>query len=69
MLFRSRKVEDLEQEIADSEERIAELETNLADPEVHRDGRRMAEVTADYDNTTSQLEMLYAHWEEAVELN
>jgi ATP-binding cassette subfamily F protein 3 len=67
--FPYRKVEDLEQEIAESEERIEELETNLADPEVHRDGRRMAEITAEYDNAKSQLESLYAHWEEAVELN
>jgi ATP-binding cassette, subfamily F, member 3 len=67
--FPYRKAEDLEQEIADSEERIVELEASLADPEVHRDGRRMAEITAEYDKAKLKLESLYAHWEEAVELN
>ena len=67
--FPYRKVEDLEQDVAESEERIAELEASLADPAVHRDGQRMAEITAEYDKEKSKLETLYANWEEAVELN
>ena len=67
--FPYRKVVDLEAEIAECEATVAQLETDLADPEVHRDGERIKAATEAFEETQNRLEELYAHWEEAVELN
>jgi ATP-binding cassette subfamily F protein 3 len=67
--FPYRKVDDLEAEIADAEARLRGLHDELADPDLYRDGQRVKESRADYDNVQKQLARLYEHWEEAVELN
>ena len=67
--FPYRKVEDLEQDVAQKEALILELEAQLADPNVNRDAARIQETTRAYDQARAELEQLYAHWEEALELN
>ena len=67
--FPYRKVEDIEQDIQEQEAEVEQLHTQLLDPEVLRDGRRVKEVQDQIENKKTQLEKLYAHWEEASELN
>jgi ATP-binding cassette subfamily F protein 3 len=67
--FPYRKVEDLEAEIAGNETRLRELERLLASAELYRDGERVKETTRAFEETKHQLQRLYEHWEEAVELN
>ena len=67
--FPYRKVEDLESEIAAAESRLRELEQLLASPELYRDGERVKETTAAFEESKRNLHHLYEHWEEAVELN
>jgi ATP-binding cassette subfamily F protein 3 len=67
--FPYRKVEDLEAEIAAGETRLRELEQLMASPELYRDGERVKETTRAFEATKAQLQQLYEHWEEAVELN
>jgi ATP-binding cassette subfamily F protein 3 len=67
--FPYRKVEDIEQEILDRETRIEEFHLLLATPETLRDGERVRQLKAQLAAEQETLEQLYAHWEEAVELN
>jgi ATP-binding cassette subfamily F protein 3 len=67
--FPYRKVEDLEQEIFQRETRVEELHGLLAVPETHRDGEKARQIKAQIAEEQGALEQLYAHWEEAVELN
>jgi ATP-binding cassette subfamily F protein 3 len=67
--FPYRKVEDLEGDIAAAETRLRELEQRLASPELYREGERVKEVTRAFEEAKAQLQQLYEHWEEAVELN
>jgi ATP-binding cassette subfamily F protein 3 len=67
--FPYRKVEELEQEIAECESRLRELEELMADPQLYRDGERVKSVTKDFETGKAELARLYEHWEEAVELN
>ena len=67
--FPYRKVEDLEAEILEQETRLEQLHAALALPETHRDGDRVREVKAELAEVQEALETLYAHWEEAIELN
>ena len=67
--FPYRKVEDLEQEIAECESRLCKLEQLMADPELYRDGERVKSVTRDFEIGKAELARLYEHWEEAAELN
>lgn len=67
--FPYRKVEDLEQNILQRETQIEELHLLMAKPEVLRDGDRVRQVKAQIAEAQEALEQLYAHWEEAVELN
>lgn len=67
--FPYRKVDDLEAEIVEAETLLGKLETDLADPDVHRDHQRARLAAQQYEETKLRLEQLYAHWEEAVELN
>jgi len=67
--FPYRKVEDLEAEILEHETRLEELHAALALPETHRDGDRVRQVKAELAEVRAALETVYAHWEEAVELN
>ena len=38
-------------------------------PETLRDGRLVKQTQADMDRLRTELQQLYEHWEEAVELN
>lgn len=67
--FPYRKVEDLEQEIFQLESLLEESHTALALPETHRDGRRVRQLKNQIQQQQTALETLYAHWEEATELN
>ncbi len=67
--FPYRKLADLEQEIFGLESRIGELHAALADPEVLRDGSRVRAVRAELEDRQKSLQLLYEHWEEAVERN
>jgi ATP-binding cassette subfamily F protein 3 len=67
--FPYRKVEDLELEIAQKEELLQALEADLADTQVQRDGERMKATLQQYQAVKPELEQLYRHWEEAIELN
>src|SRR5262249_53132184 len=67
--FPYRKVEDLEADIAVAEAELRGLEERLASPELYRDGERVKETTRAFEEVKVRLQQLYAHWEEAVELN
>ncbi len=67
--YKYRKVEDLEVEIAEKESLADELEAEMLNPVNHRDGEKIREIKQRYDETREELEHLYAHWEEAMELN
>jgi ATP-binding cassette subfamily F protein 3 len=67
--FPYRKVADLEADIAEKEAELGRLETALADPKTFRDGNLARQVQGEYDTVRKQIEALYEHWEEAVELN
>jgi ATP-binding cassette subfamily F protein 3 len=67
--FPYRKVEDLEAEIAVAETMLRELEERMASPELYRDGDKVKQTTRAFEETRAQLQQLYEHWEEAVELN
>jgi ATP-binding cassette subfamily F protein 3 len=62
-------VEDLEADIAAGETRLRELEQLLASPALYRDGEKVKETTRAFEETRAQLQQLYEHWEEAVELH
>ncbi len=67
--FPFRKTSEIEAEIFQRESRIEELHGLLAQPETHRDGDRVRRFKAEIAEQQETLQTLYAHWEEAVELN
>ena len=67
--FPYRKLTDLEHEIADQESMVETLESMMLLPETLRDGNRVREITQELDELRTKLQQLYAHWDEASELN
>ncbi|MEN6458516.1 MAG: ABC-F family ATP-binding cassette domain-containing protein [Thermoguttaceae bacterium] len=67
--FPYRKVEDLENEIAERESALHELQCRLADPQVLRDGQQARQVKTEIEEQQATIKTLYEHWEEAAELN
>jgi ATP-binding cassette subfamily F protein 3 len=67
--FPYRKVVELEADIATAETKLREVEALLASPDLYRDGDKVKETTRAFEETKAQLQQLYEHWEEAVELN
>ncbi len=67
--FPYRKVHEIEADITEQESLVEEIEQLMLDPELHRDGKRIAETMATFEKTKETLVQLYAHWEEASELN
>jgi len=67
--FPYRKVEDIERDILEHESRIEAVHTELALPETQRSGERVRELKSELEELGERLHLLYAHWEEAVELN
>ena len=45
------------------------LEQLLASPDLYRDGDRVKETMRSFETTKADLQQLYEHWEEALELN
>ncbi|NMC19832.1 MAG: ABC-F family ATP-binding cassette domain-containing protein [Thermogutta sp.] len=67
--FPYRKAEDIERDILQYENRIEAIHQELALPETHRNGDRVKQLKSELDELAEKLQRLYAHWEEAVELN
>ncbi|MFH1266231.1 MAG: ABC-F family ATP-binding cassette domain-containing protein, partial [Planctomycetota bacterium] len=67
--FPYRKVEELEREIFEREARVEELYAALAEPETLRDGAWVRRLKAEIADQEETLRALYAHWEEATEMN
>jgi ATP-binding cassette subfamily F protein 3 len=67
--FPFRKTADIEADIAEHESQIEQLQGKLMLPETLRDGRLVKQTQADMDRLRTELQQLYEHWEEAVELN
>jgi ATP-binding cassette subfamily F protein 3 len=67
--FPYRKTDEIEADIAAAETTLRELEEQMASPELYRDGDRVKEATRAFEETKALLAQLYAHWEEAIELN
>jgi ATP-binding cassette subfamily F protein 3 len=67
--FPYRKVEDLEAEILERETRIEDYQVQLSTEAVVRSGERTRELREALESEQSALAELYAHWDEAVELN
>jgi ATP-binding cassette subfamily F protein 3 len=67
--FPFRKVQDLEADIAAGEVRLRELEQLLASSELYQDGEKVKATMLQFEGTKSQLQQLYEHWEEALDLN
>ncbi|MCA9728103.1 MAG: ABC-F family ATP-binding cassette domain-containing protein [Candidatus Eisenbacteria bacterium] len=57
-----RKLEALEQKIAQLEERKAKLETLLADGEIYRDSEKAAFYTNEYESVAAELENAVESW-------
>jgi len=67
--FPYRKVADLEADILSGEARLEELNLLLAVPDTHREGTKVKEILAAVATIQESLSKLYAHLEEAIELN
>ena len=67
--FPYRKIADLEAEILKRETRLEQLHQLLAQPQTHRSADRVRQTKAEIGEQQAVLQNLYAHWEEAVELN
>ena len=67
--FEFRKVRDIEDEIVNRETRIEEIHRELAEPSVVRDGPRVRKLKAQIEQEQAALKNLYAHWDEATEMN
>lgn len=67
--FPYRKQEDIEADILQQESRRDEIINELSLPETHRNGLRVKELKTELEQIEERLQQLYAHWEEAMELN
>ena len=67
--FPYRKTEELEHEILQREARLEQLHESLTVPDLLRDGDRVKAAKHEIEQQKAELETLYQHWEEAVELN
>lgn len=67
--FPYRKAAELERDIATAEATFAALEAALGDPDTWKVADRARQTQAKYDESKERLSQLYAHWEEAVEMN
>jgi ATP-binding cassette, subfamily F, member 3 len=67
--FQYRKLQDIEDEIIQREATAEELQRQLIDPIILRDGPRVREIKIQIEKEQAVLKELYAHWDEAAELN
>ena len=61
---RTRKIEELEQNIVQFEEEIATLEDQLCLPEIYADYEKASEITTKKQTLQEQLDACMAEWEE-----
>ena len=67
--FPYRKTVEIEAEIQQHESRLRDIHDELAFPETHHDGDRVRDLLSEVATLKEKLKYLYAHWEEAGELN
>lgn len=67
--FPYRKVEDIEADILQHEARRDAILAELTRPETLRNGQRVKELKTELEELEQKMPLLYAHWEEAMELN
>ncbi len=67
--FPFRKLNEIEADIAALEARVETLQSDLGSEALARDPNQLKATIADYDASRERLDELYAHWEEAMELN
>jgi ATP-binding cassette subfamily F protein 3 len=67
--FAYRKPADIEEDIAAAEGELKEVEALLGSPELYKDGEKVKQTTARFEELKVLIARLYEHWEEAVELN
>jgi ATP-binding cassette subfamily F protein 3 len=67
--FAYRKAVDIEKEIAQLEAEAAELEDILGQPATYRDAFKAIKTQDRHSEVKSRLELLYQHWETALEAN
>jgi ATP-binding cassette, subfamily F, member 3 len=67
--FPYRKAADVEADIAALETELVEVETLMASPDLYKDGDKVKQTTARFEELKEQIKTLYEHWEEAVEMN
>ncbi len=67
--FPYRKLSDLEQDIIARESSLERLHHELAQPKTLRNGARVRSIKTQIAQEQAALKILYAHWEEATELN
>ena len=61
-------MEEIEADIARAETELAGLEQALASPDLYRDGEKVKQKTARFEQLKGDIGRLYEDWEEAVEL-
>jgi ATP-binding cassette subfamily F protein 3 len=64
-----RKLDEIEAEITAAEMELRGIEHQLAAPELYRDGEKVKQTTAAFEQAKGRLTRLYEQWEEAVELS
>lgn len=67
--FPYRKLEDIEADIVQAEARREAIHQELSQPETYRNGERVKSLKTELQQLEEKLQHLYAHWEEAMELN
>jgi ATP-binding cassette subfamily F protein 3 len=67
--FPFRKVADIEDEIFIRETQLQALQQQFIDPTVIRQGERVRQLKIEIEREAEAVKTLYAHWEEASELN
>ena len=60
---------DIEDEIVKRETTVEEFQRELIDPNVLRDGPRVRKIKSEIEKEQAALKELYAHWDEATDLN
>jgi ATP-binding cassette subfamily F protein 3 len=67
--FQFRKVRDIEDEILKRETAVEDFQRQLINPSILRDGPRVRKIKSQIEEEQAALKELYAHWDEATELN
>jgi ATP-binding cassette subfamily F protein 3 len=67
--FPYRKVAEIEADIAAGETELAGLEEQMASADLYKDGDKVKQTTARFEQLKAEIARLYEHWEEAAELN